>query len=289
MGSCSSLVVDRYLAPSLIRRNDIGHDSCVTVGELMAATRPYYAERGLSAAFYDTVTAADARLAGDIAIYASLAPAGGAILELGAGTGRLTVALAERGFRLTGVEIAPAMLAQAAAKRAELDPEVAGRIELKRGDMTALDLKRRFDLVVCPYFTLAHVPRGMAWKNTFATAARHLEPGGLAAFHLPLPELMRQSAPSSPELPVLDAPTPSGGRLRLFVRERAFREDVGRLDQVIDYVELDGRGAVLRRSLERLTYYWTDPEPLAAGEGLTQDREPIPLGGVGAIHVFRKA
>jgi len=254
----------------------------------MAATRPYYADRGLSAAFYDTVTAADARLAGDLEIYAALAPEGGPILELGAGTGRLAVALAERGFSVTGVEIAPAMLAQAAAKRTELDPEVARRIELKRGDMTALDLRRTFAAVICPYFTLAHVPRGAAWKNTFATAARHLEAGGLAAFHLPLPEAMRQAAPGSPELPVLDRPAPSGGRLRLYVRERAFREDVGRLDQVIEYVELDARGAVLRRSLERLTYYWTDPEPLAAGEGLVPDRAPIPLGGVGEIHVFRK-
>src|SRR6185503_4697362 len=110
----------------------------------MAATRPYYADRGLSAAFYDTVTAADARLAGDLEIYAALAPEGGPILELGAGTGRLAVALAERGFSVTGVEIAPAMLAQAAAKRTELDPEVARRIELKRGDMTALDLRRTF-------------------------------------------------------------------------------------------------------------------------------------------------
>jgi SAM-dependent methyltransferase len=254
----------------------------------MAATRPYYADRGLSAAFYDTVTAADKRLAGDVEIYASLAPAKGAVLELGAGTGRLAIALAERGLRVTGVEIAPAMLAQAAAKRAELEPEIAARIELKRGDMTALDLKRRFDLVACPYFTLAHVPRGMAWKNTFATAARHLDAGGLAAFHLPSPDAMRQAGPTDPNLPVLDEPTPSGGRLRLFVRERGFREAVGRLDQVIEYVELDARGAVLRRSLERLTYYWTDPEPIAAGEGLTADREPIPLGGVGAIHVFRK-
>jgi SAM-dependent methyltransferase len=255
----------------------------------MAPTRPYYAEKGLSAAFYDTVTAADARLEGDVAVYAELPPAGGAILELGAGTGRLAVALAERGFSVTGIEIAPAMLAQASAKRAELDPEVARRIELKRGDMTAIDLKRTFDAVICPYFTLAHVPRGMAWKNTFATAARHLKPGGLAAFHLPLLEVMRLSGPVTSDLPVLDQPAPSGGRLRLYVRERSFREDVGRLDQVIEYVELDARGGLLRSSLERLTYYHADPLPLAAAEGLEPDRESIALGGVGEILVFRKA
>src|SRR5450432_3939245 len=108
----------------------------------MAPTRPYYAERGLSAAFYDTVTAADARLDGDLAIYAGLAPPEGAILELGVGTGRLAFALAAQGFSVNGVDIAPAMLAQASARRGELDPEIARRLELKRGDMTSLDLKR---------------------------------------------------------------------------------------------------------------------------------------------------
>jgi SAM-dependent methyltransferase len=255
----------------------------------MATTYPYYAEKGLSAAFYDTVTAADARLEGDLEIYASLCPPGGAILELGAGTGRLAFALAERGFSVVGVDIAPAMLAQASAKRAELDPAVARRVELKRGDMTALDLKQGFDLVICPYFTLAHVPRGAAWKNTFATASRHLKPGRLAAFHLPRLEIMRMPGPADPSQPVLDQPAPSGGRLQLFVRERSFREDVGRMDQVMEYVELDARGGVLRRSLERQIFYYTDPVPLAAGEGLTVERGPIPLGDVGDIHVFVKS
>ncbi|MGZ3376141.1 MAG: class I SAM-dependent methyltransferase [Phenylobacterium sp.] len=255
----------------------------------MATTYPYYAEKGLSAAFYDTVTAADARLEGDLEIYASLCPPGGTILELGAGTGRLTFGLAERGFSVVGVDIAPAMLAQASAKRAELDPAVARRVELKRGDMTALDLKQTFDLVICPYFTLAHVPRGAAWKNTFATASRHMKPGRLAAFHLPRLEIMRMPGPADPSLPVLDQPAPSGGRLQLFVRERSFREDVGRMDQVMEYVELDARGGVLRRSLERQVFYYTDPVPLAAGERLKPEREPIPLGDVGDIHVFLKA
>jgi len=255
----------------------------------MAQVRPYYAEKGLSAAFYDTVTAADARLAGDVDIYAELIPPGGSVLELGCGTGRLSFALAERGYSVLGIDIAPAMLAQANAKRAELDPAVARRVAFKRGDMTALDVRQAFDAVICPYFTLAHVPRGMAWRNTFATAARHLKSGGIAAFHLPLLEVMNQPPPTNPDLPVLDEPTPTGTRLRLYVRERVFREPLSRLDQTIEYVELDGRGAVIRQSLERLSYYHADPVPMAAAAGLTPDRAPIPLGGVGEIAVFLKA
>ena len=257
-------------------------------GSSLTHARPYYAEKGLSAAFYDTVTAADARLQGDVEIYAGLAPPGASVLELGAGTGRLAFALAQRGFPVTAVDIAPAMLAQASAKRADLHPEVARRVELRRGDMTSLDLKRRFAVVVCGYFTLAHVPRGAAWRNTFETAARHLEPGGLAAFHLPLVDVMRLPGPADLDLPVFDQPAPTGGRLQLYVRERTFREVIGRLDLVIEYVELDGRGEVLRSSPERLTYYHADPQPLAAAAGLEPDRAPIPLGGVGQIWVFRK-
>jgi SAM-dependent methyltransferase len=254
----------------------------------MAQARPYYADKSLSAAFYDVVTAADARLEGDLDIYAGLAPAGASILELGAGAGRVAFALAARGFQVTGVEIAPSMLSQAQARLAALPPEIAGRVELRRGDMTALDLKRPFDLVLCTYFTLAHVPAGAAWRNTFATAARHLRPGGLAAFHLPLADIMRLPAPPR-EAVVLDQPLEGGGRLQLHILERTFREGVGRLDQVVEYVERDARGAVVRRSPERLTYYVADPEPLAAAAGLTRDRAPIPLGGVGEIWVFRKA
>jgi len=255
----------------------------------MAAPRPYYAERGLSAAFYDTVAGADADILDDLSIYASLATPGGAILELGAGTGRLALALAARGFQVAGVEIAPAMLAQANAKRSELEPALAQRIEFRRGDMASVDLNRTFDLVICPYFALSHLPCGVAWKNTFAVTARHLRPGGRAAFHLPRLETLRLPPCGDPDAPFMDEPTPSGGRLRLYMRERIFEADESRLDQVVEYREFDARGQVLRSSLERLAYYWADPAPLAAQHGLTSDRAPIGLGGSGEIHVFVKA
>lgn len=255
----------------------------------MAKVRPYYADGALSAAFYDLVTAADATLAGDVELYASLTPPGGRVLELGAGSGRVAQGLAERGLSVTGIDLSPAMLAKAAARRAALPPEVAARIELKRADMTALDLKQTFDAVICPFFTLAHTPAGAAWKNTFATAARHLAPGGRAAFHLPKLEIMRRLPPANPALPVLDQPLPGGGRLRLFVRERAFREPPGRLEQVIDYVVFDAAGREVQRSPERLTYWMADPAPLAAAAGLVPDRPPQDLGGAGDVWVFRRA
>jgi SAM-dependent methyltransferase len=228
------------LALSLIQRNGAG---ITGVGPdklqggpgvpFMAQARPYYSDKSLSAVFYDVVTAADTRLLGDIDIYAGLVPEGGSVLELGAGAGRVAFELAGRGHPVTGVDLSPAMLAKAEARLAGAPPEVAGRLAFRRGDMTSLDLKRTFDAVICPYFTLAHVPAGAAWRNTFAVAARHLQSGGLAAFHLPLLEIMRLPGPANRDLPVMDEPLGDGRRLLLFVRERSFRETVGRLDQLI--------------------------------------------------------
>lgn len=251
--------------------------------------KPYYAPGSLSAAYYDLITDADVRLRGDEDIYAGLVPAGGAVLELGAGTGRLTAGLAGRGLSVVGVDISPAMLAQAQARISALSEDVRDRVELVRGDMTALSLKRTFDLVMAPFFTLAHVPAGAAWKNTFAVMARHMTPAARAAVHLPRLELMQRAPPPQPELPVMDEPLPDGRRLRMFVKERSFRPGINRLEQVIEYAVVEPGGRMVQRSPERLTYYMTDPAPFAEGAGLALDREPINLGDVGDVWVFRKA
>lgn len=250
--------------------------------------RPYYAQGGLSAAYYDLLTSLDATVSPDLDVYAGLAPPGASLLELGAGSGRLTFALAERGFAVTGVDIAPAMLDQARVRLAAADPTVAARIILKLGDMTALNLGRTFDAVFCPFHTLAHVPLGQAWTNTFGVTARHLAPGGLAAFHLPSLEIMASLPPIAPDQPVFEHATPDGGRLQLFVLSRSFRAALGRLEQVVQYRVTDAAGGV-RSSAERLVYYMTDPAPFAAKAGLILDRGPVPLADTGAIHIFRKS
>jgi len=255
----------------------------------MVKATPYYAEGALSALYYNTLTAADTRLRGDEEVYVGLAPPGASVLELGAGTGRLTCDLAARGFEVTGVDIAAAMLAQARERVGSISPDVAARVTLKLGDLTALDLKRTFDLVICPYHTLAHVPAGAAWKNGFRTAARHLEAGGLFAVHLPKLEIMRSLGAIDPKAIVMDLPVEGERRLRLYVRERSFRPGLNRLEQVLDYCLVDVSGTELQRSSERLVLYMQDPQPFAQAAGFEMDRPAVDQGGDGDIWVFRKA
>lgn len=71
---------------------------------------------------------------GEGELVAGAVPAGGSILELGCGTGRITRQLLERRFGVVAVDQSPAMLAQ-------VDP----RAERLRADIELLDLGRRFD------------------------------------------------------------------------------------------------------------------------------------------------
>ena len=116
----------------------------------MPEVKPYYAAGDLSAAFYDLTTALDRDLSGDIDLYAALVPEGGRVLELGAGTGRVCLALAERGLTVVGLDLSPQMLAQAEARRQAAPPEVAARISLVRGDMAALSVPGPFAAILCP-------------------------------------------------------------------------------------------------------------------------------------------
>lgn len=96
-------------------------------------------------------------------------PSGASLLELGCGTGRVTLPLAGLGHHVTAVDESAAMLA-------ELPPDSA--IEPVEGDIQGLDLGRRFDAVILGSHLL-NAPDGLA-ARFLATARRHLGPGGLA-------------------------------------------------------------------------------------------------------------
>jgi SAM-dependent methyltransferase len=247
--------------------------------------RPYYSDSAASAAFYDLVTDADLTLAGDVELYASLAPRGGLVLELGSGTGRVSHALAQMGLRVVGLEIAPAMLAQAEAKRLALPRATAAKVRYVAGDMTDFALAERFDAVICPFYALAHLEPGPAWDGALAGVAAHLKPGGLAAFHVP-GLISDDRLPPSPTAPVFRRPLAEGSALTLYVHRQTVTGP--RMDLVLDYAVTSAVGIETSRSRERLTLYSGVPDEAAGRAGLVVDRPPIALGGAGFIHLYRR-
>ena len=112
------------------------------------------------AAFYDRIMGDRSEEVARVQAYISKhLPLAGSLLELGCGTGALLAGLTP-GLAVTGIDRSPQMLAQAA--------EAAPAAILVRGDMTGFRLPARFDVAICMFDTLNHVPSFDGWLSLFS-------------------------------------------------------------------------------------------------------------------------
>ncbi|MBN1483968.1 MAG: class I SAM-dependent methyltransferase [Chloroflexia bacterium] len=185
----------------------------------------------------------------DVDFYLSLAQrTGSPVLELGAGTGRLLLLLARAGYRVTGIERLPDMLARA-ERKIQAAGEIGQRIRLVQGDFGQLDLDERFKLALLAVNTMMHVETAAEQAQLLERVFAHLEPGGCLALDLfhPHPETL---APAEGQLlleKILHNPQ-SGRPVHKFVSRQ-----VDHARQLIQttfiYDELDVEGQVCRTAM----------------------------------------
>jgi SAM-dependent methyltransferase len=122
-----------------------------------------------------------AEMTEDIPFYVELArEADGPVVELAVGNARVAIPVAEAtGKAVLGIDISPAMLAQARANAEEADVE----LELREGDMRELALDEPASLIYCPARALMHLPTWADRRRTFERIAAALEPGGRFAWN----------------------------------------------------------------------------------------------------------
>jgi SAM-dependent methyltransferase len=138
----------------------------------------------LIARFYDAVYA-QVRDGVDNAWYLErMARAGGPVLEIGVGTGRLFAEALRRGIDAWGLDISPAMIA---ACRAKLDPGDRDRVSV--ADAIHLRTGRRFALVCAPFRVLSHVFDPAEQLRLLDAVHDSLLPGGIFIFDLYVPNL----------------------------------------------------------------------------------------------------
>jgi SAM-dependent methyltransferase len=106
----------------------------------------------LIARFYDAVYAKVRDGVDNDWYLARMAEAGGPVLEIGVGTGRLFAEARRRRIDAWGIDVSPAMIASC---RAKLDPADRGRVSV--ADAVAMRPDRSFALVCAPFRVLSHV------------------------------------------------------------------------------------------------------------------------------------
>jgi len=198
------------------------------------------------------------QIAGDVQFYARLAKeAGGRVLEVACGTGRMLLPLAEAGFDITGVDISEGMLAIARRKAAAAPDAVRRRMTLLHQDMTRLDLADRFGLIFVPFRSFQHLLTIERQRAALAAMTRHLAPDGRLALHLfdPRLDLLIDTTATAPEISARDPAT--GHRFVAEVLHIRFdyvaqiRRDLWR------YRELDAARSVLRDETREMALRWT--------------------------------
>lgn len=175
----------------------------------MADQDPYYAET--FAAHYDdwfpsyvTESTVD-RLA---ALAETAGP--GPLLELGSGTGRIALPLAERGLEIHGIEGSQEMTDRLRAKPG--GPE----IPVTAGDFSEVPVDRMFPLVYVVNGTFFELPTQLAQARCFTNVAARLRPGGLFVLDAHVPEAL-----ATPAAAVATLPIPGGVTVRLRRIDRA--------------------------------------------------------------------
>jgi len=111
--------------------------------------------------------------------------AGGRALELGVGTGRIAIPLAQRGTEVHGIDVSQAMVARLRAK-----PGGEG-IEVTIGDFATTEVEGLFSLAYLVFNTINNVTTQEGQVACFRNVAAHLEPGGCFVVEVGVPELQR--------------------------------------------------------------------------------------------------
>jgi ubiquinone/menaquinone biosynthesis C-methylase UbiE len=108
------------------------------------------------------------------------AAARGRVLELGCGTGRVSLPLARAGVTLVGIDRSAPMLERARLRITKSPSRQASTsLRFVRGDIRALPFHaRRFAMVLAPYGVLQSMIRPRDLTATLASVARVIAPGG---------------------------------------------------------------------------------------------------------------
>jgi len=216
---------------------------------------------GFIADYYDESPIVRGRV-GDVAFYRdAVHEFGDPVLELGCGTGRITLALAEAGHRVTGLDISERMLERCSQKRAGLRTEARERMHLVQGNMVRFDLAEKFRLIIIPFRPMQHLLEIDEQVACLESVRRHLRADGprfgeqrgrliLDVFQTDA-ERMHDSSYQEEGF-VAEYSMPDGRRVRIMERVTAFHRAEQRNDVEMIFYVTDARGKE-----ERLVFAWT--------------------------------
>lgn len=192
---------------------------------------------------YDRV---HAYLTEDIPFYVEQAVAsGGPVLELGCGTGRVSVPIAQTGVPIVGVDISPRLIGVAKSKAQAAG--VSHRCAFHVGDMREVNLQRRFPLVIMPFRPFQSMLSVADQRAALERIRLHLAPQGRLVFDVWTPEAHILADEAATPAHFRDVPDPATGHTLCLWLNNSWDHlhQINSVRLIID--EVDGEGVVVRR------------------------------------------
>ena len=188
---------------------------------------------------------------GDIPhVLALMKSAGGRVLELCCGNGRILIPALHAGITADGLDLSPAMID-------DLRRKLAGRhadAQIVVGDMRAFSLPRRYELIVIAFNSFLHNLTQDDQLATLAGCRRHLAPGGrlaIVAFHPSAPVLVKYGSGIA-----VPHETPHGAG-KLVYRDSAAQDRVEQVQTVTRKLEYyDAAGTLEREETTSFRMRW---------------------------------
>ena len=145
-----------------------------------------------TAQFYDLALNMNApAVTEDIDFYKQIIPPGSRVLEVGCGTGRVSIELYRHGCFVTGVDLSDAMLAEF-EKKLRANPDMGSRISLHLADMKTFDLGTAFDWIIFPFRVFQALKEDGERRACLQAVRRHMGSTSRAVITMfnPIPDVL---------------------------------------------------------------------------------------------------
>lgn len=196
----------------------------------------------------------------DVEFWTSIAgPAGGPVLEIGCGTGRVGLEIARSGHDVCGVDQSEAILDIFRRKLAVEPDDVRQRVQLHLGDMRTFQLDQQFGLALMPFRPLQHMLTLEDQLAALTNARRHLAKGGILGFDVFFPNFKALDQPDGVEKLEREWIDGDGRTVRRFF----LRNRVDKVNHVIYasfiFRTYDGTGLIAEETSPLNMSYYTYP------------------------------
>lgn len=136
------------------------------------------------------------------------------LLEVGAGSGRLTIPFARAGYSVVAVDASASMLAILESRLAQEAENIQKRVRIIEADAETLKLDDKYDLIVVPFFTFNYFLTLQAQKAALERLARHLTDSGTIMIDVFIPFSRIKECSPEPVLRVDTVEAGTGNKIR---------------------------------------------------------------------------